>query len=242
MEYSKYSGIDSFQKGLEALGIDLSSHQKQQFIDYYELLIEWNKVINLTAITEFGEVVNKHFIDSLSIVKVITLSNEKILDLGTGAGFPGIPLKIVFPEIDIVLLDSLKKRLSFLDEVIVKLNLKGIQTLHGRAEDFGKNIKYREQFDICVSRAVAKLSALSEYCIPYIKIGGCFISYKSGKVEEELALSEKALQILGAQLEKVDEFNLPYTDIERTLVVIRKTAITPSKYPRSAAKLARETL
>ncbi|MHB8130967.1 MAG: 16S rRNA (guanine(527)-N(7))-methyltransferase RsmG, partial [Mobilitalea sp.] len=170
MEYKEYSGIDAFQKGLEALGIELSSHQKQQFIDYYELLIEWNKVINLTAITEFREVINKHFIDSLSIVKVITLSNEKILDMGTGAGFPGIPLKIVFPEIDIVLLDSLNKRLTFLDEVILKLDLKGIQTLHGRAEDYGKDINYREQFDLCVSRAVAKLSSLSEYCIPYIKI------------------------------------------------------------------------
>lgn len=236
MEYRKYTGIDAFQKGLEALGIELSSNQKQQFIDYYELLIEWNKVINLTAITEFGEVINKHFIDSLSIVKVITLSNQKVLDVGTGAGFPGIPLKIVFPEIDIVLLDSLKKRLTFLDEVILKLELKGIQTLHGRAEDYGKDINYREQFDLCVSRAVAKLSSLSEYCIPYIKIGGSFISYKSGNVQEELALSENAFEILGAQIEKVEEFMLPDTEIERTLVLLRKIVMTPVKYPRGAGK------
>jgi 16S rRNA (guanine527-N7)-methyltransferase len=140
------------------------------------------------------------------------------------------------------LLDSLKKRLSFLDEVIQKLELKNVQTLHGRAEDYGKDMNYREQFDLCVSRAVAKLSSLSEYCIPYVKIGGCFISYKSGNVEEELALSENAFKILGVQIENVDEFKLPDTDIERTLVVLRKIAETPIKYPRNAGKLSKQPL
>lgn len=242
MKYDQYPGMEVFMEGLNALHIELNDLQKQQFIDYYELLIERNKVMNLTAITEFTEVVQKHFIDSLSLVKVLRPTSEKILDLGTGAGFPGIPLKIAFPETDLVLLDSLQKRLKFLDEVIDKLELKKIQTLHGRAEDYGRDTDYREQFDICVSRAVAKLSSLSEYCIPFVKKGGCFISYKSGKVEEELSMSGKALQILGAKTEKVEHFILPGTDIERTLLLIKKNSTTPRNYPRSAGKPSKEPL
>jgi 16S rRNA (guanine527-N7)-methyltransferase len=242
MKFDNYPGIEIFIEGLKALEIEINDLQKQQFIDYYELLVERNKVMNLTAITEFTEVVQKHFIDSLSLVKVIRLNKEKILDLGTGAGFPGIPLKIVFPETDFILLDSLQKRLTFLDEVIEKLELKKIRTLHGRAEDYGKDNSYREQFDLCVSRAVAKLSSLSEYCLPYVKKGGCFISYKSGKIEEELVMSEKAFKVLGAKLEKVEDFYLPGTDIERTLVVIRKTAVTPKNYPRGAGKPSKDPL
>ena len=242
MEYKKYPEIDMFIDGLTDLGIALSEDQLQQFMDYYELLVEKNKVMNLTAITELKEVIHKHFIDSLSLVKLIKLSNEKVLDLGTGAGFPGIPLKIAFPEIDIVLLDSLNKRLLFIDEVIQALGLKNIRTLHGRAEDYGKNVNYRETFDVCVSRAVAKLTSLSEYCLPYVKVGGCFISYKSGDVEEELSFSRNAFQVLGAQLEKVSEFLLPGTEIERSLVVIRKIAQTPKIYPRSAGKTSKYPL
>ncbi len=242
MEFSNYPEIEVFQEGLESLDIKLTDQQKQQFIDYYEMLIEWNNVMNLTTITNFAEVINKHFIDSLSLVKVLKPTNEKVLDLGTGAGFPGIPLKIVFPDIEIVLLDSLNKRLLFLDEVINKLKLEKIQTLHGRAEDYGKDSNYREKFDLCVSRAVAKLSSLSEYCLPYVKKGGYFISYKSGKVEEELEMSMNAIKTLGAEIDKVGEFSLPGTEIGRTLVVLHKVGLTPSKYPRNAGKPSKDPL
>ena len=242
MNYMNYPEINIFIEGLAELGIECSEKQLQQFMDFYEMLIEKNKVMNLTAITDLKEVINKHFIDSLSLVKVINLSNQKILDVGTGAGFPGIPLKITFPEVDIVLLDSLKKRLVFIDEVIDKLGLEKIQTLHGRAEDYGKDINYRESYDICVSRAVAKLSSLSEYCLPYVKKDGHFISYKSGSVEEELEVSAKAIRILGAKLEKVGAFMLPGTDIERSLIVLQKVMLTPRNYPRSAGKPSKEPL
>lgn len=242
MLYSDYTEFSIFEKGLAELEIELTDFQKQQFIDYYELLIDKNKVMNLTAITEFKEVVNKHFIDSLSLIKVYQPLSEKILDLGTGAGFPGIPLKIVYPEIEILLLDSLNKRLVFIDEVIQKLNLQKIKTLHGRAEDFGKDLKYREGFDLCVSRAVAKLSSLSEYCLPFVKPGGNFISYKSGEIADELSESQRAIQILGAKLEKVETFHIPGTDIERSLVVIKKEKKTPKNYPRNAGKPSKEPL
>jgi len=242
MEFIQYTEINDFKKSLFELNIELNDGQLQQFVDYYEMLIEKNKVMNLTAITDFKEVLNKHFIDSLSIVKVLEPKQEKILDLGTGAGFPGIPLKIVFPETEIVLLDSLNKRLVFLDEVIQKLGLKKIHTLHGRAEDYGKNPDFREQFDICVSRAVAKLSSLSEYCLPYVRKGGVFISYKSGEVMEELDQAKKAFQVLGAQVDNTEKFLLPGTDIERTLIMIRKTSNTPKAYPRSAGKPSKEPI
>lgn len=242
MEYSKYSEIGIFIKSLQELGIELTSEQLQQFIDYYEMLVETNKVMNLTAITELDEVIHKHFVDSLSIIKVFKLSKERILDLGTGAGFPGIPIKIAFPDTEMVLMDSLNKRLVFLDGVIQKLGLKNIKTVHGRAEEYGKDKNYRESFDLCVSRAVARLSSLSEYCLPYVKKGGYFVSYKSGKAEEEIAASANAFKILGAQLEQVKEFTLPGTDIERSLVIIKKVALTPSKYPRNAGKPSKEPL
>jgi len=242
MIFSSYTDMILFEKGMNELGIQLTDIQKQQFVDYYELLIEKNKVMNLTAITEFKEVINKHFIDSVSLIKAYELSNQKILDLGTGAGFPGIPLKIVFPDTEIVLLDSLNKRILFLNEVIQKLGFKKITALHGRAEDYGKDRNYREQFDLCVSRAVAKLSSLSEYCLPFVKKEGCFVSYKSGQVETELEESAKAIKVLGAKVEKVKEFILPGTDIERTLVVLKKIKNTPSNYPRSAGKPSKEPI
>lgn len=242
MLFSDYSNFNVLENAFAEFNIELTDLQKQQFIDYYELLIDKNKVMNLTAITEFNEVVKKHFIDSLSLIKVYNPMNQKVLDLGTGAGFPGIPLKIVFPELDILLVDSLNKRLIFLDEVIQKLNLKKITTLHARAEDLGNNSLYREQFDLCVSRAVAKLSLLSEYCLPFVKKGGYFISYKSGNIIEELDDSKRALKILGAKLEQVEKFILPDTDIERSLVKIRKTVITPKNYPRSVGKPSKDPL
>jgi 16S rRNA (guanine527-N7)-methyltransferase len=242
MDYKLYPEMSEFDQGLRELNLELSEYQKQQFMDYYEMLIEKNKVMNLTAITELSEVIKKHFLDSLSLIKVIELKNQKLLDLGTGAGFPGIPLKIVYPDLEIVLLDSLNKRLNFLQEVIDKLQLKKISTLHGRAEDYGKNSNYREKFDLCVSRAVAKLSSLSELCVPYVNKDGFFISYKSGKVEEELISSERAFKLLGARLETVSSFLLPGTEIERTLVVIKKVEKTPKNYPRSAGKPTKEPL
>lgn len=242
MDFNHYSEMNILDEGLNSLGITLTDRQKQQFIDYYELLIEWNSVMNLTAITELKEVIIKHFIDSLALVNVYNPASQKVLDMGTGAGFPGIPLKIAFPELDMVLMDSLKKRLTFLNEVIIKLNMKSIITIHGRAEDLGRDAKYRETFDLCVSRAVAKLSSLSEYCLPFVKKDGYFISYKSDKVEEELVQSKRALQILGAEVERVNEFELPGSNMGRTLIVIRKNKITPQKYPRSAGKPTKEPL
>lgn len=242
MLYSKYPEFHVLEQGLSELGITLNESQKQQFIDYYEMLVEKNELMNLTAITEFNEVVQKHFIDSLSLCKVYQAKNQKILDLGTGAGFPGIPLKIVYPDLEILLVDSLKKRLGFLEDLIKKLDLKKIETLHGRAEDIGKNSLYREKYDLCVSRAVAKLSTLSEYCLPFVKRDGYFVAYKSGNVTEEVNASSRAFQKLGAKLERVEEFLLPGTDIERTFIMIKKTETTPGKYPRGAGKPTKEPL
>ncbi|MEG2440486.1 MAG: 16S rRNA (guanine(527)-N(7))-methyltransferase RsmG [Acetivibrio sp.] len=228
---------------IEKLEIQLSDKQAEQFLKYYELLIEWNSFMNLTAITEYEEVIVKHFVDSLQLVKVLNLKEEyKILDLGTGAGFPGIPLKIVFPNLKITLLDSLNKRVKFLNEVIDELQLDGIETIHGRAEDYGREKAYREQYDICVSRAVANLSTLSEYCIPYVKIGGFFISYKSGKIEEELENSKNAVKLFGGKIERVETFHLTDTEMERSLVVIKKSKETSKLYPRNAGKPSKEPI
>lgn len=220
---------------LALLNISLNKNQIEQFYRYYELLIEWNKVMNLTTITDYDEVNEKHFIDSLSIVKILDFLDIKtVIDVGTGAGFPGIPLKIVFPHLKIVLLDSLQKRVNFLDTVINEIGLNSIITLHGRAEDFARKSEYREQFDLCVSRAVANLSVLSEYCIPYVKMGGIFIAYKSGNMQEELKQSEIAVKVLGGSIENVEKFNLPQSEIERSLILIRKRKSTEKKYPRKA--------
>ncbi|NLP34179.1 MAG: 16S rRNA (guanine(527)-N(7))-methyltransferase RsmG [Clostridiales bacterium] len=242
MKNNIYAGIDLFEDGLQALKIELSDHQKQQFIRYYELLISWNKVMNLTAITDFSEVILKHFIDSLSIVKIISPNGKKIIDVGTGAGFPGIPIKIAFPETQIVLLDSLNKRIKFLNEIIQLLELKNIEAIHGRAEDYGKNIEYREKFDLCVSRAVANLSSLSEYCIPFVRLNGSFISYKSGKASEEIDAALHAIKTLGGKITATTDFLLPNTDMDRTLVSIQKIKSTPKKYPRAAGKPSKEPL
>lgn len=239
--------LTSFEKGLEQLSITLSGEQKQQFLTYYEYLVEKNKVMNLTAITEYEEVITKHFLDSLAVVKTSCFKPEKLdgkrmIDIGTGAGFPGIPLKIAFPKLEILLLDSLNKRINFLNEVTEMLGLTKINTVHGRAEDYAKQKGYRESFDFCVSRAVANLSTLSEYCIPFVKQGGCFISYKSGSVDQELIQAEKAVKILGGQREEVVRFSLADTDMDRSFVVIHKAKPTPKKYPRKAGLPSKEPL
>ena len=232
-----------FESKLNELGITLTDQQKQQFVKFYELLVEWNKVMNLTGITEYEEVNEKHFVDSLSIVKAIDISKvETIIDVGTGAGFPGIPLKIAFPHLKVVLLDSLKKRIKFLDTVINELGLDDIKTIHGRAEDFSKQGDYREQFDLCVSRAVANLATLSEYCIPYVKKGGLFVPYKSGEIEEEIDQSKKAVHVLGGKIEDVVKFRLTGTEIGRSFVIIRKLQNTARKYPRKAGLPSKEPI
>ena len=232
-----------FDEKLNQIGITLNDKQKEQFDRFYELLVEWNKVMNLTGITEYEEVNEKHFVDSLSIVKAIDMNNVKsVIDIGTGAGFPGIPLKIAFPHLKVVLLDSLNKRINFLNTVIADLGLENIETIHGRAEDFAKQVDYREQFDLCVSRAVANLATLSEYCIPYVEKGGMFVPYKSGEIDEEVEQSKKAVHVLGGKLKKVIKFQLPGTEIGRSFVVIDKVQNTAKKYPRKAGLPSKEPI
>ena len=228
---------------LYPLGIRLSERQKEQFDRYYELMTEWNKVMNLTGITEREEVDIKHFADSLTLVRINDMQNiHSMIDVGTGAGFPGIPIKIMYPHIRVVLLDSLNKRLNFLNEVIAQLGLEEISTLHGRAEDHARNEQYREQFDLCVSRAVANLSTLCEYCIPFVKPGGCFISYKGSDADEEIGKAGKAAELLGGKISRTDRFTLPETDMGRVLIQIDKIKSTPKKYPRKAGVPSRNPL
>lgn len=236
--------IAQMEQELEKLGIKLSEHQLRQFYDYYELLVQWNSMMNLTAITEMEDVVTKHFVDSLSLVKAIPNLSEKeysLIDVGTGAGFPGIPLKIVFPNLKITLLDSLNKRVKFLKEVEGRLELDDIEAFHGRAEDYGRNPVSRETFDLCVSRAVANLSTLSEYCMPFVRVGGYFVPYKSGKLEEELVNGKGAVKKLGGEIEEILRFTLPNSD-ERTLIKIKKNNMISKKYPRKAGMPSKEPL
>ena len=230
-------------EGCRQLGISLTEEQTEQFMLYYEKLIEVNQVMNLTAITEFEDVMRKHFLDSLTLVKAADIKNVKrVLDLGTGAGFPGIPLKIAFPDTEFVLLDSLNKRVKFLHDIIELCRLKKIQAVHGRAEELAGKKEYRESFDLCVSRAVANLSSLSEYCLPYVEKGGLFVSYKSGNIQEELEAAGYAIQILGGRIKDTVKFKLPGSDMDRSLVVIEKIRETPARYPRRAGIPSREPL
>lgn len=231
MEYN----LDRFKGGLTDLNISLSEEQLSKFIKYYELLIEKNQVMNLTAITDFDEVVQKHFLDSLSLVKVLEERPVgRILDIGTGAGFPGIPIKIAFPDCSVTLVDSVNKKIGFIQEVVQELGLHNVDAIHGRVEDLGHNVSHREQYDFVVSRAVAALPALVEYCLPFVKIGGAFLSYKSVKVDEELSAGKKAIQILGGRLKKDVRFQLTGTEIERAFLLIEKEKPCPKKYPRKA--------
>ena len=240
MSLEKMNGL---KKDALSFGITLSNQQLSQFYTYYELLIEWNEKMNLTAITDFEEVIKKHFLDSLSIGRILKQdSSVSILDIGTGAGFPGIPIKIAFPDTQITLMDSLNKRVNFLNEVICTLGLEKIDAIHGRAEDFAKKGMLREKFDICVSRAVANLSSLSEFCLPYVKTGGSFISYKSEKAMEEIENSKNAISILGGGKVFSDTFLLPETDFTRTLIKIEKIKETPAKYPRKAGTPVKQPL
>lgn len=238
----KYDTLQ-FEKDLSDLNISLTGSQINLFLIYYEMLVEWNQKMNLTAITEYGDVLKKHFIDSLSLVRVCDLSrNLKTIDVGTGAGFPGLALKIAFPDLEITLLDSLNKRIYFLDAVIEKLGLTGVETIHGRAEDLAKPGRLREKYDLCVSRAVANLSTLSEYCLPFVKVGGCFVSYKSEKIEQERKDAEGAITLLGGMLRGQKNFMLPDSNIYRNLVTIDKVKETPKVFPRKAGLPGKEPL
>lgn len=243
--FNEYN-LQQFHKDLTEFHITLSDKQVEQFITYYEMMIEKNQVMNLTAITDFDEVLKKHFVDSLSLVKAFDLdaagTEVSLIDIGTGAGFPGVPLKIVFPNLQVTLMDSLNKRVEFLNDVINTLELKGIDAIHGRAEDYAKPDRLRERYDLCVSRAVANLSVLAEYCLPYVKVGGKFISYKSEKVAEELKEAEYAIDVLGGKAESQIDFTLPDSDIYRNLVVIDKISETPRKYPRKAGTVSKNPL
>ena len=229
-------------KTLSGWNFNLSEKQIEQLDKYYELLIEKNKVMNLTAITEFDEVIVKHFADSLSICTVMPDDIHTICDLGTGAGFPGIPMAIAYPNIQFTLIDSLNKRIKFLQEVVDCIGLNNVTLVHARAEEVGRNKIYREQFDLVVSRAVANIATLSEYCLPLVKIGGYFISFKSGDINNEIELSGKAINKLGGQLEKPILFSLPDTDISRSFLIINKEKNTPKVYPRKAGTPSKEPL
>jgi 16S rRNA (guanine527-N7)-methyltransferase len=234
---------DIFSADLSLLDIKLTKEQFNQFNEYYNLLVEWNSYVNLTAITDYVEVLKKHFVDSLSLVKLnLDLTGKTLVDVGTGAGFPGIPLKIAFPDLQITLIDSLQKRVKFLNNIKDHLGLDQVTVLHGRAEDYSQTNFLREQFDICVSRAVANLSTLSEYCIPYVKVGGYFISYKSDKIADEINGAQKAINELGGQVKKQISFYLPNSEINRTLLLIEKINNTPDKYPRKAGLPAKKPL
>lgn len=233
------------------INIDLSDKQVEQFEKYFELLVEWNKVMNLTAITEKSEVIIKHFVDSLSIClfdeldfanKVNRQNIVRVLDVGTGAGFPGIPLKIVFPSLKVTLLDSLNKRVNFLNTVIDELGLDNIEAIHGRAEDYAKKSEYREQFDLVVSRAVSNLATLSEYCLPYVREGKFFVPYKSQKLNEEVSKGSKAIAVMGGKIIGKYKFILADTDNERSFLYVKKIKKTPNKYPRGGNKPAKEPI
>lgn len=239
----EHRDVSVLYRGLKELHLDITKEQEEQFVKYYELLIKKNKVMNLTSITDFNEVLVKHFIDSLSIVKVVDMTKVKeLIDVGTGAGFPGVPIKIMYPHIHLVLADSLMKRVKFLEESCFMIGLRNTDCIHGRAEDLGQDKKYREQFDLCVSRAVANLSTLSEYCVPFVKKGGNFVAYKAGGVENEIEAGLGAIGKLGGKLAQKIEFTLPESDSKRVLLRVEKETSTNSRYPRKAGLPAKEPL
>ena len=237
MEYN----FDKFLSELKNIGVELTERQLEQFRIYYEMLVEKNKVMNLTGITEWNEVLEKHFLDSISLIRVYNLRQKiNVIDMGTGAGFPGIPLKIAFPELKVTLADSLNKRVLFLQEVIDALSLEDIEAIHGRAEDLARDKRYREQYDLSVSRAVANLSTLSEYCLPFVKVGGQFVSYKSGEIDQEVIDSKSAVFLLGGKVKDVVKFELGESG--RSFIIIDKVKGTPKTYPRKAGTPSKKPL
>ncbi len=235
--------MSEIKEVFDKMHIELPDGALELLNRYYEMLIDTNKVMNLTTITEYSEVVIKHFADSAAIGCITDMNgNIDLIDVGTGAGFPGIVLKIVYPQLSVVLLDSLNKRVNFLKNVITELGLTGISAIHGRAEDIARNKDYREKFDLCVSRAVANMSSLSEYCLPFVKVGGRFIPYKADGCDEEVKPASKAVNILGGKIRKIESYVIPDTDICRKFVVIDKLRNTSAKYPRKAGLPTKEPL
>jgi 16S rRNA (guanine527-N7)-methyltransferase len=231
------------REGANQLGIALSERQIEQFISYKKLLIEWNEKINLTAITEDKEVITKHFLDCLTVNKVLDMSSvDNLLDIGTGAGFPGMVIKIAFPHIQVTLVDSLNKRIVFLEEVIKQLGLQEILCIHGRAEDIGKKKDFREKFTVCASRAVANLAVLGEYTLPFVKIGGYLIALKGQNVHEEMEIGERSVEILGGAIEEIIDTQVPFTDLNHNVVKIKKISPTPKRYPRKAGEPTKNPL
>lgn len=229
--------------GAKQLGIDLSNNQVEQFMKYKELLQEWNQKMNLTAITEDEEVITKHFLDCMTINKAIEMNSQKtVIDIGTGAGFPGLVIKIAFPHLKVTLVDALKKRLNFLEVVINELGLTEIECIHSRAEDLGKNKIYREGYDICASRAVANLAVLSEYTLPFVKVEGYLIALKGQKLDDELEQGRTAIEILGGELEEVVHTGVPFTDLDHKIAKIKKIKPTATKYPRKAGEPTKSPL
>lgn len=232
MEYIEFK--NRLQESFQTQKIDVSEKQCKKFFEYMKLLIEWNEKINLTAIVEPGQVITKHFLDSLTILNYIGTKQQKIIDVGTGAGFPGIPIKIMDDLSEITLIDSLNKRINFLQEVINKNNLKNIRAIHGRAEDFGQDKLYREKYDVCVARAVAPMNILVEYLLPFTRVNGICICMKGANIEEELEEAKKAINLLGGKIEKVESFGLSGSEDRRNIIIIRKISKTPKQYPRKA--------
>lgn len=239
MELNEFKEL--MKKSLKELKIDFSDIQLEQFYDYMNILIEWNKFMNLTGITQPEEVITKHFIDSLTVLDKMD-KNASVIDVGTGAGFPGIPIKIAFPDTKVVLLDSLNKRIKFLNEVIEKLGLKNIETIHGRAEEYGRNKNHREKYDVAIARAVAPLNILLEYLMPFVKLNGKCLCMKGSSSEAEIKNSENAIKILGGELIKTEEFYIPNTDMKRRIIQVNKIKETSNKYPRKAGTPSKEPL
>ena len=232
---------EKIKEYMNKINIEISDKQIEKFFDYMNLLLEWNEKINLTAITEPEDIILKHFVDCATILKYIK-DEDKIIDIGTGAGFPAIPLKILIEKLDITLMDSLNKRINFLNEIINKLDLKNIVAIHARAEELARNKEYREKFDIATSRAVANLSTLSEYMLPFVKKNGMVISMKGSNIEEEVKNAKKAIKILGGEIEKIDNFNLANTNNIRNIITIKKVVKTPREFPRKAGKPSKEPI
>ncbi|HBG38352.1 MAG TPA: 16S rRNA (guanine(527)-N(7))-methyltransferase RsmG [Clostridiaceae bacterium] len=229
--------------GCKLYNIDISKEQINMLLKYMDMLKEWNKKVNLTSIVDDEEIIKKHFLDSISIFNTeLIKDNISLVDVGTGAGFPGIPIKIINPTIKVTLIDSLKKRVNFLEEVICELKLKGINAVHGRCEDFANQKDYREQYDIATARAVASLPVLCEYCLPYVKIGGSFIAMKGPSVIEELDVSGNAVKVMGGELKEVIDTNIYGEDLNHKLVVVKKKKLSPIKYPRKAGKIEKNPI
>lgn len=239
MEFQEFES--ELRGKLEKIGIEIDNATVKEFYSYMKLLIEWNEKINLTAIIEPKEIILKHFVDCATILPYVK-ENDKVLDVGTGAGFPGLPIKLLNKEIEVTLVDALNKRINFLNEVVDTIKIKKVETIHARAEELARNAKYREEYDILISRAVAQLNVLLEYTLPFVKIGGKVICMKGPNCEEEIENSKKALAVLGGEIQKIDTIILPDTDIKRTIIVIKKVKNTPKIYPRKAGKPAKEPI